>query len=78
MEAEQAPDVRTFGVLLEINHGREQDRESEFIEFVAPETGGPEPTLKAIAICRVETDRYASPDFKTTGKNWRVISVLEV
>lgn len=78
MTPDEFPPTRTFGVLLEINRGREQDRQSDFIEFLSPETGGPEATLKAIAVCRVETDMYADPEFKKTGKNWKVISVIEV
>lgn len=78
MPADGYPPTRTFGVLLEINRGREQDRQSEFIDFFAPETGGPEQTLKAIAVCRVETEMFAAPEFKSTGKNWKVISVIEV
>jgi hypothetical protein len=72
------PPSRIFGVLLEFNTGREVDRVPEFIEFTAPETGGPEQTLRSIAICRVETDLLQRPEFKKTGKNWKVVSVTEV
>lgn len=78
MTTDEFPPIRTFGVLVEFNHGREQERQSEFIDFTAPETGGPEQTLRAIAVNRVEAALYAGPEFKTKGKNWKVISVVEV
>lgn len=69
---------RTFGILLEINHGREVDRVSEFVDFDEPESLGPDRTLMSIAVCRVETALYADAAFKQTGKNWKVVAVTEV
>ncbi len=70
---------RTFKVEVEVKDGRAEPHNAVYpITFELPESRGPTSTLRSIAVNQVERQFYASPTFRTLGKNWTIKRVFEV
>lgn len=70
---------RTIKIEVEIRKGKAAEwlRVVYPITFNDPASRGPAETLKSIAVCRVDTQFYSSPNFKADGKNWVIRRVFE-
>lgn len=70
--------TRTFKVEVEVKDAKADAKIMTFpIVFDTPESNGPTSTLASIAANRVDAQFYASPKFKTFGKNWTIRRVYD-